>query len=334
MLGWRRNEREHELERELRSDLDLEAAEQQENGLTPEEARRAARRAFGNSTLVKEDVREMWGWTSVERFLQDTRYATRVLRKHWAFTVAALVTIALGIGANSAMFSVVYAVLIEPLPYPQADRLMFLAARNPAGAALSFSYPDVLDWQQQTRAFENLAAYQSFGFTVTGSRETQRFPGRTVSATFFATLGIAPALGRDFLPQDDRPGAQPVVVVTDGLWRRFFNADRDILNRNVMLNGRSFAVIGVLPPDFQLYQTGEIFAPIGLGLRPSVRGERKGIYALGRLGPDVTPRQAKTEADMIARRLAMPLNIRRRTVGSGPRLSRWRRTLSARPGRC
>ena len=112
--------------------------------------------------------------------------------------MAALLTLALGIGANTAMFSVVYAVLIEPLPYPKADRLMFLAARNPTGAAISFSYPDVLDWQQQTRAFEKLAAYQAFGFAVTGSRETQRFPGRTVSATFFSTLANHTSFGPGF----------------------------------------------------------------------------------------------------------------------------------------
>lgn len=305
MSWWRREQRERDLERELRSDIELEAAEQQEHGLPADAAFHAAHRALGNLALVKEEVREMWGWTSIERLLQDARYAVRVLRKHWAFTVAALLTLALGIGANTAMFSVVYAVLIEPLPYPQADRLMFLAARSAgAGAAISFSYPDVLDWQKQTRAFETIAAYQSFGFTVTGSRETQRFPGRTVSGSFFSTIGITPALGRDFTAQDDGPGSQPVVIITDRIWRQFFNGDRDLVSRNISLNGRSFAVIGVLPPNFQLYQTAEIFAPMGLGLRPSARGERKGIYAVGRLRSDATLKQAKAEGDMMAQRLA------------------------------
>jgi putative ABC transport system permease protein len=181
---------------------------------------------------------------------------------------------------------------------------MFLAARSTAGAAISFSYPDALDWQNQTRAFEIVAAYQSFGFTVTGSRETQRFPGRTVSNSFFSTLGIAPAVGRDFLPQDDRPGSQPVVIITDRIWHRFFSGDRDIVNRNITLNGISFAVIGVLPANFQLYRTAEIFAPIGLGLRSSARGERRGIYAIGRLRSDAPLKQAKVEANMIAQRLA------------------------------
>src|SRR5215472_3548330 len=235
MSWWRREERERDLERELLSDIELEAAEQQEHGLPADVAIYAAHRALGNLALVKEEVREMWGWTSIERLLQDARYAVRVLRKHWAFTLAAMLTLALGIGANTAMFSVVYAVLIEPLPYPQADRLMFLAARSAAGTAISFSYPDVLDWQKQTRAFETLAAYQSFGFTVTGPRETQRFPGRTVSASFFSALGITPVLGRDFIPSDDGPGSQPVVIITDWLWRRFFNGDRNLVSRNIAL---------------------------------------------------------------------------------------------------
>src|SRR5215468_11202559 len=177
-----------------------------QQGMLPEQARYAALRKFGNECVLTEASREAWGWAWFENFVQDARYAVRALRKHWAFTLAALLTLALGIGANTAMFSVVYAVLIEPLPYPHADRLMFLAAKSPAGAAISFSYPEVLDWQAQTRAFDTIAAYQSFGFTVTGSSETQRFPGRTVSASFFSTLGITPGLGRDFIPQDDRPG--------------------------------------------------------------------------------------------------------------------------------
>jgi len=315
MPWWRLKELEQDLDRELRSDLDLEISEQQEKGLSPEHALSAARRALGNSAQI-QDVREAWGWTSVERLLQDVRFAIRLLRKQWGFTLAALLTLALGIGVNAAMFSVILAVLIEPLPYPHAGRLMFLAASTATGGPISFSYPDVLDWQRQTRAFESLAAYQSFGFTITGAGETQRFPGRAVSASFFSTLGVTPAIGRDFLPQDGRPGSQPVVIITDRLWRRFFGADRGIGNRNLTLNGTSFSVIGVLPPEFQLYQAAEIFAPIGLGLRSSARGERKGIYALGRLRPDATLQQARLEADLIARQLAGQFPETNRGVGA------------------
>ena len=302
-LRGRRNV-DRDLAEELGAHLDTRIEELIEAGITREEAHQKARRELGNATLLAERGRDVWRFAMVEDAWLDLRYAWRQLLRAPAFATAAIVTLALGIGANTAMFSVVYTVLIEPLPYPQADRLMFLAAKNSPGAAISFSYPDVLDWQQQTSAFEKLAAYQAFGFTVTGSQETQRFPGRTVSAAFFSTLGITPALGRDFRPQDDRPGSQPVAIITDRVWRRFFNADPDIVNRNVTLNSRSFAVIGVLPENFQLYQTAEIFAPIGLGLRSSARGERKGIYAVGRLRPDATLRQAKIEADVIAQRLA------------------------------
>src|SRR5262245_39706334 len=246
----------------------------------------------------------MWGWTSVERLAQDARYRTRMFWKHRGFTLVALLTLALGIGADTVMFSVVNAVLIEPLPYPQADRLMFLSAMNPAGGAISLSYPDFLDWKEHTRVFESLAAHQAFGFTLTGSGEAERLSGRTVSAEFFSTLGIVPSLGRDFRPEDDQPGAHPVVILTDRVWRRCLQADPQIMNQNITLNSRSFAVVGVLPPTFQLYLPGDVFAPIGLGLRPSTRGERRGIYAIGRLRPVANLRQAQAEADTIARRLA------------------------------
>ena len=235
---------------------------------------------------------------------QDLRYAARSLRKQPGFAAAAILTLALGIGVNTTMFSVVYALLIEPLPYPQADHLVFLAARDERGAAISLSYPDFLDWQQQARVFERLAAYQDFGFTTSGVTETYRLPGRTVSADFFSTLGVAPASGRDFRPEDDRPGSQPVVMITDQVWRRLFHADHDILNRAITLNSRSFTVVGILPPDFRLLQAGDIFAPIGLGLRASARGQRKGIYAIGRLRRETTVKQAQLEADIVAQRLA------------------------------
>jgi putative ABC transport system permease protein len=304
-MFWKRRKRyEHDLERELRSDLELEAEEQKQNGLSPEAARYAAQRAFGNTTLLKEEVREMWGGTSLEKLVQDARYGLRIMQKHWGVTFAALLTLALGVGANSAIFSVVNAVLIEPLPYPHSDCLMFLSARDRAGSSISFSYPDVLDWREQTQIFENLAAYQAFGFTLTAPGTTERLPGRTVSAEFFSTLGVAPALGRDFRPEDDRAGSHPVVILSDQVWRRYFQADPLIIGRDITLNSRSFTVVGILPATFQLYITGDVFAPIGLGLRPSRRGERKGIYAIGRLRPGITMRQAEVEADTVVRRLA------------------------------
>jgi predicted permease len=314
-MRWRRKRREQDLDREVRSHLDLEAEDQQESGLSPREARYAARRVFGNTTFVKEVTREMWGWTSLERLAQDARYGARMLRKYWGFTLAALLTLALGIGANTAVFSIVNAVLIEPLPYPHADRLMFLSARNPAGAAISLSYPDFLDWKVQTRVFESLAAYQAFGFTLAASGETERLPGRTVSAEFFSTLGVVPSLGRDFRAEDARPGSDPVVILTDQVWRRRFQGDPHIINRSINLESRSFTVVGVLPPAFQFYLSGDVFAPIGLGLRTGTRGQRKGIYAIGRLRPGATTRQAGAEADIIARRLAQQYPDTNRGMG-------------------
>lgn len=304
MFWRRRKEREQDLERELRSDLELETKEQREAGLSPEESHYAAQRAFGNTTVIKEEVREMWAWNSFEEFLQDMRYGLRMMRKHWVVTLAALLTLALGIGANTAIFSAVDAVLIEPLPYPHASRLMFPSARNRAGSSISFSYPDVLDWREQTQVFDSLAAYQAFGFTLTTGGTTERLPGRTVSAEFFSTLSVSPALGRDFRSDDDHSGSRPVVILSNELWRRYFQADPLIINRDITLNSRSFTVIGVLPATFQLYITGDVFAPMGLGLRPSRRGERKGIYAIGRLRSGISMRQAQVEADTIARRLA------------------------------
>lgn len=313
---FRRTQVDQELDDELRDHLERKTDDYVAKGMAVEEARRRARLDLGSIEQTKEECRDARRVNWIQDFAQDLHYGVRTLLKSPGFTAVAIVTLALGIGANAAMFTVVYAVLIKPLPYPHADRLMFLAASDRTGSAISFSYPDLLDWQQQTRMFEKIAAYQSFGFAVTGDHETTRFPGRVVSATFFSTLGIAPALGRDFLPQDDRPGSQPVVIITDRVWRQLFNADADIVNRNITLNGRTFAVIGVLPPHFQLYQASEIFAPIGLGLRPSARGERKGIYAIGRLRRDATLQQARMEANIIAERLARQFPEMNEDVGA------------------
>jgi hypothetical protein len=135
----------------------------------------------------------------------------------------------------------------------------------------------VIDWKNHTEAFESVAAVQDFGFTLTRTgNDTERFPGRAVSANFFSTLSVAPSLGRDFVPEDDRAGAEPVAILSHHIWQRAFAADPQIIGRTVTLNGRDFTIVGILPATFRLYTSGEIFAPIGLGLRRSVRGQREG----------------------------------------------------------
>jgi predicted permease len=240
----------------------------------------------------------------VDELRQDLWYAARTLQKSPGFAAVAIVSLALGVGANAGIFSVVKTVLIERLPYPRGERLAVLSAKDHVGGSMSLSYPDVLDWKNQTQVFESVAAYQDYGMTLTGrDHDAERFSGRTVSANFFSTLGVVPSLGRDFALEDDRPGAAPVAIVSHGVWARSFRADPQLIGRSVTFNGRSFTVVGVLPATFQFYVSGEIFAPLGLGLRPSARGERRGIYAIGRLRPEKTFTQAQVEADTIARRL-------------------------------
>src|SRR5262249_49161114 len=157
-----------------------------------------------------------------------------------------------------------------------------LSATDRVGGSMSLSYPDLLDWRNQTEVFQSVAGYQDYGFTLLeGDRSAERLSGRTVSATFFSTLGIVPALGRDFAARDARPGAAPAAIVSHGVWQRTLHADQQIIGRPVILNGRSFTVIGVLPATFQSPVVGEIFAPLGLDLRPSARGQHRGIYAIG-----------------------------------------------------
>src|SRR5262249_20803224 len=162
----------------------------------------------------------------VDQVTQDLLYAARTLRRSPAFAAVAALSLAIGVSANATIFSVVKTVLIEPLPYPDADRLALLSAKDRVGGSMSLSYPDLLDWKNQTHVFESLAGYQDYGFTLlAGDGAAERIPGRTVSANFFSTLGVLPSVGRDFAPADDLPGATPVVIVTHGAWQRSLKAD-------------------------------------------------------------------------------------------------------------
>ena len=212
MRWWKRKEREHDLERELRADLELEAAEQQENGLSADDARYAAQRALGNTTLVKEDVRETWGWGSLERFGQDVRYGFRLLRKNPVLTSVAVLSLALGIGANTAIFSLIDAVLLKLLPIKDPQSLMFLATGDASTGSTDFHFETYQRLRAEQPFFRELAAFAPVRLNVSVNGQAEpSVEGQLVSGNYFAVSGTDAIAGRTFTEDDDRnPGGHPL----------------------------------------------------------------------------------------------------------------------------
>ena len=242
--------------------------------------------------------------------IQDLKYGLRQLARNPGFTAIAVLTLALGIGANTAIFSVVNAVLLNPLPYPQPDRLVALYSRTAQFPNSSISYPNFLDWVRLNHSFSALAAYRADVFTLTAEGEPERVPVEFVSASFFSLLGIKPAMGRWFTPQEDQVGAAPVVILSGGLWKRKFGASPEILGKAITLNSTSYTVVGILPANFfysgNSFQRSDVYVPIGQWDDPIFRDRRAsmGMDAVGRLKPGVTFAQAKADMDALATHLA------------------------------
>ncbi len=215
---WRRH-RERDLERELRAHLELEAQELLEAGLSTGDARYAAQRMLGNRTSIHEEVREMWGWVTVEQIAQDTRYAFRGMRKSPAFALTAVLSLALGIGANTAIFTVVHAVLLKPLPFPQPDRLVQIWESQPSrGWFRNVVNPfNFLDWRERTHSFEEMAAVSGHTANLTGLGDPLALAGVQVSPQYFSILGVFPALGRPFNAGEGRPGQDNVAILSFGI---------------------------------------------------------------------------------------------------------------------
>jgi putative ABC transport system permease protein len=241
----------------------------------------------------------------METLIQDIRYAIRVLLKSPGFTAVALLTLTLGIGANSAIFSVVNAVLLRPLPYEESERLVFITERSPVLEGMSVAYPNYLDWREQNGVFDNIGVYRRVSFNLTGNGEPERLLGGEVSAELFNALKTKPALGRTFLAEEDVAGANPVVVLSYGLWQRRFGKDTDVIGQTITLNARPHTIIAVMPPDFRFPSGVDLWVPVGLNAdNPSWnRGNHPGLYAIARLKPGVTASQAHAEMDTIAARL-------------------------------
>ncbi len=250
MRWWRRKEREQDLERELRADLELEAAELRESGLSDEEARYAARKSLGNATLIQEDVRAVWGWVLVEQIWRDIQYGGRTLRKSPAFTIATVLTLAIGISSNSAIFSVVNGVLLRPLAFDRSDELVEIYARDSQGQKQFVSQADLDDWRPMSHSFRGLASWVGQSVNLTGLDQPERITGLFVSSNFLTLLGVEPAIGRGFAAGEDRIGGERVAIISDRLWRSRFATDLAVSGKTVELNGEPFTIIGVLPASF------------------------------------------------------------------------------------
>jgi len=247
----------------------------------------------------------------MQTFWQDVRYGLRMLGKNPGFTAIAVLTLALGIGANTALFSIVNGVLLNPLPYDKPDGLVALYARTAEFAHSSISYPNFLDWRHDNRSFSALAAFRQENFNLTGMGDAERLKAEMVSATFFPILGVNPRIGRVFSELEDQAGAARVALISEGLWKRKFGSSPDSVGKSIILNGALYTIVGVIPASFH-YQNGnfqnntEVYVPIGQCNAPLFRDRRAGMGmdAVGRLKAGVTLEQASTDMKAVAAHLA------------------------------
>ena len=302
-----RGRRDEDLSTELSFHRDMLEAQHRARGLDADAARRAARLELGAEAPIAEAWRDQRGLPFLDTLVQDLRYGVRMLRRTPGFTLAALLTLALGIGANTAIFSIVDAVLLRPLPFHEPERLVAIGDRTPDGEATNVGFATVLDWRERSRTIESFAMMRSWLPTLVTNGEAERLPAVRVSANYFDMLGVRPALGRGFTADDDRPDHWRVLLLSDRLWRRRFNADPSIVGRTVTMNDRQYRVIGVMPPDFEpldaerFYNvSAELWAPIGYAVNgdSSCRGCRH-LRGFGRLKPGVTLAAATAEMNAI-----------------------------------
>jgi predicted permease len=320
MLLWKRfrsrisGRADRELDRELGAHLDLETEAQQESGLPTREARDAARRALGNTTAVKEDVRAAWGWASLERLAQDLRYAIRILRKTPGFTVVAIASLALGIGLNASVFSILNALFIRPLPAPEPDRLVRIYQHERGNT----SYRNFRDLEARSETVQSLAVFSwpnEVAMTIpqaNGPGRTEKIWGAAVSASYFELLGIQAELGRTFLADEDTaPGKSPVILISDSLWRASFQAAPQIVGMTVRINGNPFQIVGVAPPnvaqpetlsEYQFWVPVSMCGQVGIGDRLESR-RQTWLRMIGRLKPGIALGELRAELSVIANQI-------------------------------
>ncbi len=303
---FRRQQIDRDIEEELRFHLEMRAEENLARGMTPEEAMQDARRRFGHPGLIKEICHDIRGVGFMETLWQDLRFGARVLWKNPGFTIVAVLTLALGIGANTAIFSIVNAVVLRPLPYKDSDRIMVLLGNNQQRELTqnAVAPPDFLDWRTQSRSFSEMAAYESTIFRHTAEAGAERLNGYSVTANFFDLLGEKPLLGRVFTADEEKPGNNNVAILSETVWRRHFGADPEILGRTVKMNDRIFTVVGVMRETFKFPDTTtEVWRPLAFDNEELQDRTAYRLVVIGRLKDGVTFEGARAEMETIARQL-------------------------------
>jgi putative ABC transport system permease protein len=310
-----------DLADEIQEHLEENIDELVASGMSREEATHAARRDFGNATLIEERSREVWSWSWLETLGQDVRYGFRQLRRNPGFTIIAVLTLALGIGANTAIFSVVNAVVLRPLPYSHSDRLVWIAESIPALKSEAATGGDYVAWKDQNHTLDRIAAYDtvyrdslregsgsgggSADFNLTGRGTPARVHGAFVSASFFATLGVEPQLGRAFTENEDQPSGPHVVVLMHSFWQQYFGSDAHVLDRTVNLDAVPYTVIGVMPASFRFPgdSDAQILVPLALNQASErLRIAQRQVRIIGRLKPGVSLSAARADLDEIRKR--------------------------------
>ena len=297
-----------ELDEELNGFLEMAAQEKMKDGLSHKDALRAVRLEQGSVEVTKEVVRSA-GWESfIETAWQDLRFGLRTLRKSPGFTTVAVVTLALGIGVNTVIFSAVYAVLLKPLPFEGSDRLVFIEKKNPprGWTRNPISPAEILAWRDQSGAFEDIAAYTQRTCVLTGAGEAEEDPCEIISSNLFPLLAVAPSRGRPFSAEEDRPQGPRVAILSYGLWQRRFAADEKGIGRAFDVNGDSYTVVGVMPSNFShLYASPYGALPelwlSGIGLSPTLIWND--YFGVGRLKPGINLQQAEAQMNTVSERI-------------------------------
>ena len=308
VLGFAAGGRRHDddLRQEMRSHIEIETDENIERGMTPEEARRQAMIKFGNQSVAQEDAQNMWSLPSLESVMSDARFGWRVLWKAPGFALVAVLTLALGIGATTAIFSVAYSVLLRPLPYPKPRELMLVYQDNKAEEQGNWRVTalDYLDLRERSRTFSGMAAYTGAGMVFSGGGDTELVLGQRVSANMFSVLQVAPMLGRDFAMEEEEKGRDRVLILSYGLWQRRFGGDPTVIGRVVTVSSEPYTVIGVMPRGFSFpAKQYQAWAPQAFrGKVDPLWVNRSAHYlrVIGRLKPGVTAADASREMQQIA----------------------------------